>query len=67
LLNTNNIAATTWILTAKSIVRFDKIKDSKKADSKDGKNYAEYYLIGTLSSSAFAILIGLLGRLQLKM
>lgn len=59
---TNNIAATTWILTAKSIVRFDKIRDSK-----DGKNYAEYYLIGTLSSSAFAILMGLLGRLLLNL
>ena len=64
---TSNVAATTWILTAKSIVRFDKIKDSKKVDSKDGKNYAEYYLIGTLSSSAFAILMGLIGRLLLKM
>ncbi|MCE5222914.1 DUF3307 domain-containing protein [bacterium] len=56
---TNNIAATTWILTAKSIVRFDKIK---KNEMEDGLNYAEYYLIGTLSSSAFAIIMGILGK-----
>jgi hypothetical protein len=53
---TNNIAATTWILTAKSIIRFREIKDNSD-------RYAEYYLIGTLTSSAFAILVGLLFRL----
>jgi hypothetical protein len=50
---TNNITATTWILTAKSIIRFNEVKDNKN-------NYAEYFLIGTLTSSAFAILLSLL-------
>jgi len=39
------------ILTAKSIARFEELKDRK---------FAEYYLIGTLSSMLFATLIGIL-------
>ncbi len=38
------------ILTAKSITRFEELKDRK---------FAEYYLIGTLSSMLFAMLIGI--------
>ncbi len=38
------------IFTAKSIARFEELKDRK---------FAEYYLIGTLSSLLFAMLIGI--------
>jgi hypothetical protein len=38
------------ILTAKSIARFEDLKDRK---------FAEYYLIGTLSSMLFAVFIGI--------
>lgn len=38
------------VLTAKSITRFEELKERK---------FAEYYLIGTLSSMLFSILIGL--------
>jgi hypothetical protein len=39
------------ILTAKSIARHEELKD---------RHFAEYYLIGTLSSVLFAVMIGLL-------
>lgn len=42
--------AIAFVLTAKSITRFERLKDRK---------YAEYYLIGTLSSISFAIVSGL--------
>jgi len=38
------------VLTAKSIARHEELKD---------RHFAEYYLIGTLSSVLFAVLIGL--------
>ena len=38
------------VLTAKSIVRFEELKDRK---------FSEYFLIGTLSSMLFAIFIGI--------
>ena len=38
------------IFTAKSIARFEELKD---------RQFAEYYLVGTLSSILFAILIGI--------
>jgi len=38
------------IFTAKSIARFEELKD---------RQFAEYYLIGTLSSILFALVIGL--------
>lgn len=41
------------ILTAKSITRFEKLKD---------RRFAEYYLVGTLASMLWAILIGLATR-----
>ncbi len=45
------------VLTAKSITRFEELKDRK---------FAEYYLIGTLSSMLFATLTGLVCFLSLK-
>ncbi|MDZ7270858.1 MAG: hypothetical protein ONB17_04525 [candidate division KSB1 bacterium] len=41
------------ILTAKSITRFEKLKD---------RRFAEYYLVGTLASMLWAILVGLATR-----
>lgn len=41
------------LLTAKSIVRFPNISENKT------KNYAEYYLIGTLTSFLLAIMLGI--------
>ncbi len=41
------------VLTAKSITRFEKLKD---------RRFAEYYLVGTLASMLWAILIGLATR-----
>lgn len=38
------------IFTAKSIARFEKLKE---------REFAEYYLIGTLSSILFAVLVGI--------
>ncbi|KPJ58262.1 MAG: hypothetical protein AMJ46_14430 [Latescibacteria bacterium DG_63] len=38
------------VLTAKSIARFEELKD---------REFAEYYLIGTLSSILFALLVGI--------
>ncbi|MCR4439662.1 MAG: hypothetical protein QHJ34_09835 [bacterium] len=38
------------VLTAKSITRFEKLKNRK---------FAEYYLVGTLASMLWAILVGL--------
>jgi len=45
------------ILTAKSIARFEELKNRK---------FAEYYLIGTLSSILFAMLIGIFTLWVLK-
>lgn len=45
------------ILTAKSIARFEELKNRK---------FAEYYLIGTLSSMLFAMLIGIFTLWVLK-
>ena len=39
------------VLTAKSIARFEELKN---------RDFAEYYLVGTLSSIFFAILIGII-------
>ncbi|RJP77527.1 MAG: hypothetical protein C4524_08225 [Candidatus Zixiibacteriota bacterium] len=41
------------VLTAKSIARFEELKD---------RNFTEYYLIGTLASMLAAILVGLAVR-----
>ena len=46
----NDLTAIGFVITAKSIVRFEEIKDSKK--------FAEYYLIGTLTSTIIAVLAG---------
>lgn len=42
--------AIAFVLTAKSIARFERLKE---------REFAEYYLIGTLSSIGFAIVVGL--------
>lgn len=44
-------AAIALIFAAKSIARFEELKD---------RQFAEYYLIGTLSSILFAMLVGIL-------
>lgn len=44
-------AAIALVFTAKSIARFEELKD---------RGFAEYYLIGTLSSILFAMLVGIL-------
>jgi len=44
-------AAIALIFAAKSIARFEELKD---------REFAEYYLIGTLSSILFAMLVGIL-------
>lgn len=50
----NNYLLIPMLLTAKSIVRFPNIYEDKT------KNYAEYYLVGTLTSFLFAIVLGII-------
>jgi len=50
--------AIAFVLMAKSIARFDDLKK---------RHFAEYYLIGTLSSVTIALLIGLLLRYLLTL
>lgn len=50
----NQYTAITIIFAAKSIARFNELKDRKMA---------EYYLIGTLESIAFAMFAGIITRL----
>ncbi|MBN2356410.1 DUF3307 domain-containing protein [candidate division KSB1 bacterium] len=45
----NSLAAIGFVLAAKSIARFEELKD---------KRFAEYYLIGTLSSALLAMVVG---------
>jgi hypothetical protein len=45
----NAPTAIAFVLTAKSIVRFESIKD---------RHFAEYFLMGTLTSITFAVLTG---------
>ena len=49
----NQYTAITVIFAAKSIARFNELKDRKMA---------EYYLIGTLASITFALLVGIVVR-----
>ena len=49
----NQYTAITVIFAAKSIARFNELKDRKMA---------EYYLIGTLVSITFALLVGIIVR-----
>jgi hypothetical protein len=53
----NQFVAIAIVLTAKSITRFEELKDRK---------FAEYYLVGTLASMLFATLTGVLVRLILS-
>jgi hypothetical protein len=46
-----SFAAVAFVLTAKSVTRFKKLED---------KDFAEYYLVGTLASTLWAIAVGLL-------
>ena len=54
---TGNITALAFALMAKTIARFKELED---------KDFAEYYLIGTLSSVMIALLIGLMVKVILK-
>lgn len=47
-----------FVLTAKSIARFDKLSEDRQ--------FAEYYLIGTLTSTLIAIVIGLIAAPALR-
>jgi len=53
----NQYTAITIIFAAKSIARFNELKDRKMA---------EYYLIGTLLSIAFAMIVGIATRLTIE-
>jgi len=53
----NQIDAVAIIFAAKSIIRFQSSKERK---------FAEYYLIGTMSSVLFALMTGLLSRIIVK-
>jgi len=48
---TNNLSAIGFVFAAKSLVRFP--------ESRDAHHFTEYFLIGTTSSFAYAIIIGL--------
>jgi len=54
----NQYATIALILTAKSIARFEGLKK---------REFAEYYLIGTLSSILFAILTGIVATEVIQM
>lgn len=50
-------SAIAFIFTAKSIARFEELKD---------RNFSEYYLVGTLSSVSFAIFCGEIMKFLLR-
>jgi hypothetical protein len=54
---TGSYTAVAFALTAKSIARFKELED---------KNFAEYYLLGTSSSVATALLVGALVQVLIK-
>ena len=54
-----NVTGVGFLLTAKSVFRFGDIKDD------DTQRRTEYYLIGSLASFAFAIVVGFAARLTL--
>ena len=54
-----NLTGVGFLLTAKSVFRFGDIKDD------DTQRRTEYYLIGSLASFAFAIVVGFAARLAL--
>jgi len=49
--------ALAFVLAAKSIARFKELED---------RNFAEYYLVGTLASVSFALFCGLIMKFLLK-
>ncbi|MDI6641021.1 MAG: hypothetical protein QME68_01750 [Elusimicrobiota bacterium] len=53
----NQYSAIAFIFTAKSIARFEELKN---------RDFAEYYLVGTLSSVAFAIFCGEIMKFLLR-
>jgi hypothetical protein len=53
----NQYAAIALVITAKSIARFEELKKRK---------FSEYYLIGTLSSILFAIIVGIISKWIMK-
>ena len=54
----NQYTAITIVFAAKSIARFNELKDRKMA---------EYYLIGTLISITFALIVGIIVKVILRM
>ncbi|MDI6840204.1 MAG: hypothetical protein QMD71_05080 [bacterium] len=54
----NQYAAIGLVLTAKSIARFDALKD---------RNVAEYYLIGTLCSISITVFVGMILKFVLQL
>ena len=54
----NQYTAIGLVLTAKSIARYEELKD---------RDFAEYYIIGTLSSMLLAILIGVITKWLLQL
>lgn len=56
---TNNLSAIGFVFAAKSLVRFP--------ESRDAHHFTEYFLIGTTSSFAYAIIIGLSARYLIRL
>ncbi len=56
---TGNVTGVGFLLTAKSVFRYGDIKDD------DTQRRTEYYLIGSLASFTFAIVVGFAARLAL--
>jgi hypothetical protein len=50
-------AAVGWIIAAKSLARFKQLED---------REFAEYFLVGTLASFLLAVLVGVGIRILLK-
>jgi len=50
-------AAVGWIIAAKSLARFKQLED---------REFAEYFLVGTLASFLLAVLVGVGMRILLK-
>lgn len=58
LILTNNLAAIGFVFAAKSLIRFP--------ESKEKHHFAEYFLIGTMTSFTYAIIVGLAAQYFIK-
>lgn len=58
LILTNNFAAIGFVFAAKSLIRFP--------ESKEKHHFAEYFLIGTMTSFTYAIIVGLVARYLIR-